>query len=58
MKQIIQRENVFLLQTEHTALLLQITRYGHVELLHYGSPVSMGDAPALSRAAPCRTAVR
>lgn len=48
MKQIIQRENVFLLQTEHTALLLQITRYGHVELLHYGSPVSMGDAPALS----------
>ena len=48
MKQIIQRENVFLLQTEHTALLLQITRYGHVELLHYGSPVSMGDAPALA----------
>lgn len=48
MKQITQRENVFLLQTEHTALLLQITRYGHVELLHYGSPVSMGDAPALA----------
>lgn len=48
MKQIIQRENVFLLQTEHTALLLQITRYGHVELLHYGSLVSLGDAPALA----------
>ena len=31
-----------------TAMLLQITKYGHVELLHYGMPVSIEDAAALA----------
>ena len=38
MRHITQQENTFLLSTAHTAMLLQITKYGHVELLHYGMP--------------------
>ena len=46
MRHITQQENTFLLSTAHTAMLLQITKYGHVELLHYGMPVSIEDAAA------------
>ena len=45
MRHITQQENTFLLSTAHTAILLQITKYGHVELLHYGMPVSIEDPP-------------
>lgn len=48
MRHITQQENTFLLSTAHTAMLLQITKYGHVELLHYGMPVSIEDAAALA----------
>lgn len=48
MRHITQQENTFLLSTAHTAMLLQITKYGHVELLHYGMPVSIEDAVALA----------
>ena len=34
MRHITQQENTFLLSTAHAAMLLQITKYGHVELLH------------------------
>ena len=48
MRHITQQENTFLLSTAHAAILLQITKYGHVELLHYGMPVSIEDAAALA----------
>ena len=35
MRHITQQENTFLLSTAHTAMLLQITKYGHVELPYY-----------------------
>lgn len=48
MEHITQQGSKFLLSTAHTALLLQITKYGHIELLHYGIPVSIEDAAALA----------
>ncbi len=48
MRHITGRKIPFLLSTAHTAMLLQITKYGHVELLHYGMPVSIEDAAALA----------
>lgn len=48
MKHIVRQGNIFLLSTEHTALLLRITKYGHIELLHYGAPVPIEDAGALA----------
>lgn len=48
MKYITRQGNVFLLRTAHTALLLQITGYGHVELLHYGRFIPLEDAPAMA----------
>ena len=47
MQYIRQKDNTFLLETGHTALLLQVTRFGHIELLHYGARVMMEDAEAL-----------
>ena len=58
MRHITQQENTFLLSTAHTAMLLQITKYGHVELLHYGMPVSIEDAAALAAAVLCPMAAR
>lgn len=48
MKHITQAGNVFRLAAGRTALLLQITKYGHVELLHYGGILPMEDAPAMA----------
>ena len=48
MKHIIRQGSTFLLSTEHSALLLRVTKYGHIELLHYGAPVPIEDADALS----------
>ena len=47
MQYIRQKDNTFLLETGHTALLLQVTQFGHIELLHYGARVMMEDAEAL-----------
>ena len=48
MKHITQAGNVFRLAAGRTALLLQITKYGHAELLHYGGILPMEDAPAMA----------
>ena len=47
MQYIQQKDNTFLLTTQHTALLLQVTQFGHIELLHYGARVMMEDTEAL-----------
>ena len=41
-------DGLFCLHTAHTSLLLRRTAYGHIELIHYGSRVTAGDADALA----------
>lgn len=47
MGQITEKDGVFLLNTESSSYLVMVNEYGHVEQLHYGAPVQIGDAQAL-----------
>ena len=58
MKHIVRQGNTFLLSTEHTALLLQVTKYGHIELLYYSAPVPIEMPVRWWHDAPCPMAVR
>ena len=42
-----QNDKTFRLLTDHTAYLLRVTPFGHVEHIHYGGLVSVSDAEAL-----------
>ena len=45
------QNNIFHLRSDHISCLLRVTAYGHMELIHFGSPVEDDDAPALA----CKT---
>ncbi|MBO4217998.1 MAG: alpha-galactosidase [Erysipelotrichaceae bacterium] len=45
---IIFQDSTFLLRTRNSSFLFRISSYGHLEFIHYGSPVSISDALALA----------
>ncbi len=42
------KDGLFALHTDTTTMLLRVTAFGHLELLHYGGRVSAADADALA----------
>ena len=42
------QNNIFHLRSDRISCLLRVTAYGHMELIHFGSPVEDDDAPALA----------
>jgi len=42
------QDNVFLLKNQEISYLFRIGKYGHIEHLHFGAPVELSDAQALS----------
>lgn len=47
MEHIIEKDGVFLLNTESSSYLVMVNEHGHVEQLHYGAPVQIDDVQAL-----------
>lgn len=47
MEHIIEKDLTFLLNTERSSYLLMVNEHGHLEQIHYGAPVQIGDAQAL-----------
>lgn len=47
MTYITEKDKTFLLCSEKTSYLLMVNEHGHLEQIHYGSPVSIEDADAL-----------
>lgn len=47
MEYIIEKDKSFLINTESTSYLLMVNEHGHLEQIHYGSPVMIEDAQAL-----------
>lgn len=47
MEHIIEKDKTFLINTKSTSCMLMVNEHGHIEQLHYGAPVEMGDARAL-----------
>lgn len=47
MEYIFEENRVFLISTAHTSLLFMVNEHGHLEQLHYGTPVTLRDAEAL-----------
>lgn len=41
------KDGVFTLRTKNSSYILRKTKFGHLEHIHYGVPVSEGDVPAL-----------
>ena len=42
------QDGLFCLETPDSSYLFRVTKYGHLEHVHYGRPVAAGDAAALS----------
>lgn len=47
MTHIFEKDRTFLLNTENSSYLLMVNEHGHIEQLHYGTPVRLEDAQAL-----------
>ncbi len=47
MEHIIEKDKTFLINTKSTSCMLMVNEHGHIEQIHYGAPVEMGDAEAL-----------
>lgn len=47
MEHIAEKDGVFLLDTQSSSYLLMVNERGHIEQIHYGAPIQIGDAQAL-----------